>query len=181
MPLLSGDALVGGGGHHFLKSLRILLLDLNPSHLQRNPTSWVDAIPNSVYMSAGRDSTEPRVVSAMLKNLAPLAGHDQRDTPSVLTRPPPQLRHLIAVWQRPAPLLGLSGRRVHAPLRPPRSLFNLPPSAHLLWRNSRACPVRGHGRHAARLLSLAWGSAGLGLVSRERSATPKDSAPPGWP
>jgi len=77
------------------------------------------------------------------------------------------------------PLFGLSGR-VPATLWHSQPLRNLPQSVHSLRRNPRARQGRWHGRHAARLLSPAWGSVGLDRVSREKCHA-QGLGSPGWP
>jgi len=52
----------------FITSLRILLSDLNPSHLQHNPNSRTDSDFGLFFGS--------REISVMFKDLVPPAGHD---------------------------------------------------------------------------------------------------------
>ena len=40
VPLLSDGPHIGGGGHHVPNTTSLLVLNSNPLHLQRNPTSW---------------------------------------------------------------------------------------------------------------------------------------------
>jgi len=162
----------------FITSLRILLSDLNPLHLQHNPTSWTPPRSRSMCRLAGSRSTLER--SVIFKDLVPLAGHDDSAASSAfslglhrhcdISSRCSSKRHLnsalAAMSTRPYGFLG-HGKiypKVHTHSGAVPRLF--------------LCTVQGHGRHAARFLAPAWGSAGVSIGPRGGSAALRDSAPP---
>ena len=151
----------------FLTSLRILLSDLDPSHLQRNsPSSWTPFR----FRSADGVSIESREISVMFKDLVPPAGRDDSATTSAFSLGLSRHcrfssrggsdRHLSSA---PAAVsMGSTASSVAAKCTPK--------SAHSLQRDSRAWPVRGYERLAARQLAPASVSLSLeGVVPRSRT------------
>ena len=138
--LLGGGTLIGGDGRHIHKTT---------SHSSRGPESFtsatqpdfVDAIPISVHVSAGEVAIEFWGVRVMFKDFVPTAGHDDSAASLVPSLGLPSHCGISSVRQRSEPQFGLSGR-VHAPLRLPRSLRNVPQGIYLP-RRKRSAPFIG--------------------------------------
>ena len=174
--LLSGGTFIVGGGHH--------VLDIT-SHSTPGPESFtsatlpdfVDAIPISVYVSAGGVSIESREISVMFKDLVPPAGHDDSATSLAFSLGLP--RHC-----------GISSRcgsdrhlcSASAAVSPhPYGSLGLCKIYLKVFTHSGAIPELDQCIDTVDTPRGCWhlrGAASVSIESRGRSAMLKDSAPP---
>ena len=89
-----GGTLIGGGGHHVHSSIRILLSDLTPSYLQRNPTK------SRIVSAMFKDSALPRLATTTAQHSNGLLadGEDRRRDEGA-----PGTSHTTQVWAQHQP------------------------------------------------------------------------------